>query len=282
MKNFSVNLLRISKLALALAIALKMSISVLYADTRPHTYRQKGARPVASKKQERAGKVERDDREPAYYLQARGLNSIQVTDASGNSNAPLAGSVFGAKLADVTYQLGLNSISIITPTTQSYTLTFRSTGQPIFLEVVKGTGNQAPTQAVRYLDLNLPVGVMAMFKLTPEGVEDLRYDKDGDGRFEKVVTPTASVVGAAALDISPPVITFKQRTQGARKLVTIITRDKGAGVKAVHYSFDGANFQLYTDPLLIDPARTKTIYAFADDNVANRSGTVVYKVSARR
>lgn len=159
---------------------------------------------------------------------------------------------------------------------------FRSTGQPIFLEVVKGVGNQAPMQAVRYLDLNLPVGMMAMLRLTPEGVEELRYDKDGDGRFEKVVAPTASVIGTAALDMLPPVITFKQRTQGARKLITIVTRDKGAGVKAVHYSFDGTHFHLYTYPILINPVRTRIVYAFADDNAANRSGTAIYKVSARR
>jgi hypothetical protein len=213
----------------------------------------------------------------AYYLQARGLNSIQVTDASGNSNAPLAGSVFGAKLADVTYQLGLNSISIITPTTQSYTLTFRSTGQPIFLEVVKGTGNQAPTQAVRYLDLNLPVGVMAMFKLTPEGVEDLRYDKDGDGRFEKVVTPTASVIGTAALDVEAPVVTFGERVNGEKLLLSIGAEDSGSGVKSLYYSLDGTHYKSYTKPLALNPQQTPVVYVFAEDNLGNRSNEITYK-----
>jgi hypothetical protein len=104
--------------------------------------------------------------------------------------------------------------------------------------------------------LNLAAGVTAMLRLTPEGVEQLRYVKDGDGRFEKAIIPMASVIGVAALDVDAPVITFKQRRHGARKLITIASRDKGTGVKSVHYSFDGKQFQPYTKPLLLDPART--------------------------
>lgn len=217
--------------------------------------------------------------EEAYYVEGRGIDYINVTDAQGNSNTPLPGTPFGAKVPDVTYELGLNSIRLITPTDQTYTLTFRSKGEPMFLEVVKGVGNAAPTEAVRYLDLNLPMGVTARLKMTPEGVEDLRYDSNGDGSFEKVIPPTATVAGPAALDVDPPVITFKQRRQGAKKLILIRATDKGTGVKAIHYSLDGAHFQPYTAPLLVDPVRTQKVYAFADDQVANRSATTTYKVS---
>jgi hypothetical protein len=42
------------------------------------------------------------------------------------------------------------------------------------------------------------------------------------------------------------------------------------------YSVNGTNYQPYTSPLTIDPSQTPTIYAFADDNVANRSGLLTY------
>jgi len=47
---------------------------------------------------------------------------------------------------------------------------------------------------------------------------------------------------------------------------------------ALRYSFDGSHFLAYTEPLLIDPAQTPSVFAFADDNVANRSAISTYAV----
>ncbi|MBA3439564.1 MAG: hypothetical protein H0T92_06825 [Pyrinomonadaceae bacterium] len=112
---------------------------------------------------------------------------------------------------------------------------------------------------------------------TPEGVEDLRYDKDGDGTFETSVAPTVSVSGAAARDLEPPVITFRERAQGSKRLVTIAAADSGSVAKSVRYSLDGRYFQPYIRPLVVDPMQNPVIYAFADDGVANRSVRVTYK-----
>ncbi len=51
------------------------------------------------------------------------------------------------------------------------------------------------------------------------------------------------------------------------------------GIKAVRYSFDGSHFYLYKEPLKIKPNDDKPliVYAFADDEVANRSSFVKYK-----
>lgn len=215
---------------------------------------------------------------PGYYLHATGIDFINVSDAYGNANTPADGILFSSHVPGVDYEVNENSIEITTPADQSFTLTFRSSGRPVLLELLKGVGNSEPSQAVRYLDLSLPAGVVAMLEITPTGVEDLRYDGDGDGTFETVVTPSANAIGTAALDTTSPDIAFSDEQQGTKMLVTISATDSGSGVKAVRYSLDGSHFQAYTAPVLIDPAQTSLVYAFADDNVGNRSGIVSHAV----
>lgn len=105
----------------------------------------------------------------------------------------------------------------------------------------------------------------------------MRYDADGDGTFELSVTPTVSASGFDAADTEAPTIAFSERVQGNRRVVTLTAQDGGTGVKSIFYSLDGTTFQLYTSALTIDPTANPTIYAFADDNVANRSSRVTYK-----
>ena len=56
--------------------------------------------------------------------------------------------------------------------------------------------------------------------------------------------------------------------------------DTGSGVKEIYYSLDGAQYRSYTGPLLVDPVLTPRLYAFADDNLANRSSLVVAELSS--
>jgi hypothetical protein len=45
-------------------------------------------------------------------------------------------------------------------------------------------------------------------------------------------------------------------------------------VRTIQYSLDGTNFQPYTSPLILNPDAAPVVYAFADDNVGNRSGLI--------
>ena len=63
-------------------------------------------------------------------------------------------------------------------------------------------------------------------------------------------------------------------------LVTVSATDSDSGVKKVSYSLDGTNYQTYSAPFSVDPYRVRKIYAFADDNVANRSGLVEFQLTA--
>jgi hypothetical protein len=208
-----------------------------------------------------------------------GAASVTITDASGNSVSPLS-DIPNTKLVGVTsYELGERSLLFVTDTDQTYTITLRSDAQPIEIELIKGT-DVTTTEAVRYQDLSLPAGVTAMYKVTPQGIEVLRYDKDGDGTFETPVNPTASLSGLEAQDTEPPVITLGETRQQGGTLVNLTAADSASGVKAVYYSLDGTKYQAYTSAFTVDPYKTPIVYTFADDKVANRSGLITFQLTA--
>ncbi len=216
---------------------------------------------------------------PTYYLTVNGVDFVSITDDAGHTNTRID-DTFALPVPNVTYDLlGDQAILVSMPTDKTYTITFRNGANPIALELLKGIDNITPTEAVRYQDLKLPSGVTAMLKITPEGVSNLAYDKDNDGVFETIVTPTISVSGAVAQDVEPPAINFSAIPQKNKYRFTITATDNASGVKAVYYSLDGKQFQQYTNPLNLDPAQTRNVYAFADDNVANRSGMSKYELA---
>jgi hypothetical protein len=72
-------------------------------------------------------------------------------------------------------------------------------------------------------------------------------------------------------------VTFGEIVQGTKRLVSITAKDK-AGVMTIHYSLDDKRYQLYSAPVEVDACRNRKVYAFADDNVANRSETFTYEL----
>ena len=210
-----------------------------------------------------------------YYVNVSGVNYIEIRDDLGNVNSPLDGG-YTLPVPSVNYDLtSEKSTAITTPTEGSYTLTFRSSNEPIFLETIKGMGNLNPTEAVRYLDLNLPANVNAQFQVSSTGITDLHYDSDGDGSFETFVLPTSHTTGNAARDLTPPTIQIGEIVQPSRQLV-IDASDTNSGVRKIYYSFDGTNFQEYVSSISLTRSQSGTIHTFADDNSANRSLITTY------
>jgi len=213
--------------------------------------------------------------QPAYYIRILGATSVLVEDAFGNNNAPID-EVFIGRVPGVTYEvLSDKAFLVITPSNQTYTLTLQVGTEPMAVELIKGTSVET-TQAIRYQDLKLPVGVKAKLQITSQGVGMLHFDSNGDGTFETSVAPTVSVSESSAQDVEPPTVTFSGTAQQTNVVVTITAADIGSGVKNLLYSLDGTIYQPYTGPLTIDPNQAQVIYAFADDNVANRSSLVIF------
>ena len=121
-----------------------------------------------------------------------------------------------------------------------------------------------------------------MLKITPQGVQNLRYDADGNGTFETSITPTVSVTGALASDAEPPTITVSRSGSLDHTLITLTASDNGSGVKAIFYSLDGTHYQAYTKPIQINALQIPAVYVFADDKVANRLSLVTYKLPIQR
>jgi pimeloyl-ACP methyl ester carboxylesterase len=210
-----------------------------------------------------------------YYVSVSGTDYVEIKDDLGNVNSLLDGG-YMLPIPSVSYDLtGEKSSSISTPTEGSYTLTFRTGNEPIFLETIKGIGNLNPTEAVRYVDLNLPANSNVQLQLSSNGIADLRYDSDKDGNFETILQPSSHTIGNAAKDVTPPLSQINEITQPSRQLV-INSTDAESGVKKVYYSFDGIKFREYLNPISISRSQTGTIYTFADDNSANRSPVSTY------
>jgi hypothetical protein len=168
-------------------------------------------------------------------------------------------------------------VSATFPLDQNYNVVLRTPSTPISVLVTRSDG-QTITDAIRYVDISLPPNTWASLDITPQGVSALKYDSDGDGTFDTSVNPTASVTGTAAQDSDPPSIAFNEVVQ-SNSLITITATDNGTGVKSIFYSLDGKNYQSYATALTLNPTQTPIVYAFADDNVGNRSGVSTFQLS---
>lgn len=213
---------------------------------------------------------------PAHYLLINGATQVIVRDALGNSTAPLQGDLLGSVPGATDTVIGDHVSMLTLAASGDYTVTFDTTDRPLATELTTGT-DVTTTQIIRYLDVSLPISVTAMLRLRPGETEVLRYDADGDGSFESVLTPTINVSGTTALDTTPPTLTLVATGTGATRQVTITAQDDGSGVKNLRYSVDGTNFRPYTSTVTFDWTAYPTLHALSDDNMANRS-VLVYPI----
>ena len=107
----------------------------------------------------------------------------------------------------------------------------------------------------------------------------------------RVADPAVFPVRKDDRSADPALIESKKTGQIA--LGAPLTAEDHAFVPAVHplpngrflyllYSLDGSRFQPYTGTLQLNPKTTPAVYAFADDNAANRSDVAAYSVQTQR
>lgn len=207
---------------------------------------------------------------PSYYLRISGVSNVAVADGS-HVTYPLNDVPDDGVTGVTSHVTAGDSVEIVTQTGQAYNITFQATAGPLSIEITKGNSNRTPTEAFRFVDVSLPAGTMIRLSITPQGIDGLRCDRDGDGTFESAISPTISGSGAAALDVDPPNVTISTQAQSSSVLVNVSASDSASGIKAVNYSLDGTNYSPYAGPITVDPYQGPVVYAFADDNGANRS-----------
>lgn len=228
----------------------------------------------------------------ANYLLIEGVETLSITDELGRTNTRINDD-FEYAVPEVSYETvylgepptGWDSHDLILPDDHQYTIKFRTGTDPINainIELVRGVGNASPNLAVRYLDQELPPNVECLLTVTAEGMEDLRYDSNGDGTYDTVVPAHVRVSGTAAQDVTAPAVSV---SQAPRKFnngpITIDAVDSESGVKTIYYRYAGEpKFRKYNGPFAPSFAGGVTqLEAFADDNVGNRSSPIFATVT---
>jgi pimeloyl-ACP methyl ester carboxylesterase len=215
----------------------------------------------------------------SYYMTFNGVDFVHVLDASGNTNTPMSDDA-ATSVPGVTYDVvGDGVVQLALPADQTFNISFQVGGNPVGVEWLAGADNVSPAAATRYQDVALPPGTLVSLNISAGAVDSLRYDSNGDGVPDSVVAPTVSLIGAAAGDTTPPTLVFSKAPQGTHVVVTVTATDTGSGVRDIYYSLDGVHIQPYSSPIGVDPRQTSTVYAFSDDNAANRSGLESYKLA---
>jgi hypothetical protein len=215
-----------------------------------------------------------------YYVHMIGAKRVLVSDAQGRTdNLFKTGTTQQVQPAKYEF-LGENTLYVIVPVGETYSITFESVNPAMTLEIVKGQGDVSPDEAVRYNDLVLEKG-RARFQLSAEGVGPVRLDANHDGRFESILEPSAHVRGLAAKDTRGPELKFEVLERDATSaLVSIKAVDRESGVKNVYYSTDNKHDFPYETPVRVNLSQSTFIVGVADDNAGNRS-VAVYELAKR-
>lgn len=213
---------------------------------------------------------------PSFYVMLTGQTNASVEDEQGNrafvdsETLLLNNSVPGL----IGYEMiGDDSTMLTLSASQTYTLEFASVERSIGIDLVQGKGNKTPTSAIRWNDLNIPPGLTVRLTVSDSTLAKVEFDSDGNGQFDTLVAPTVRIDGISATDINPPVPNIQIVQNGSQAIAEITAQDGQTGVNRVFYSTDGLNFQVYNSPIIFQYSTVPfTIYTFADDNAANRSG----------
>ncbi|HEX8354241.1 MAG TPA: hypothetical protein VF611_15135 [Pyrinomonadaceae bacterium] len=216
---------------------------------------------------------------PSWYLEIYSFEQLIVSDSYGNTDRLYSERAARQTVRDVSYNplcAYANCVTVIMSTGEGYAFKIRP-GVTMHLKLVRGVGNESPDVAVSYRNLNLPGAAWALLTITPRGPEDLRVDKDGDGRFETAVVPTASLTGPAARDRDGPVIEFGAEARDSGDVLLTVKASDPTGVSRVLYSLDGRAFRDYGGPFKVDAARTPVVHVLAYDGLGNHSGIQVYR-----
>ena len=201
---------------------------------------------------------------------------VEMVDALGRTNKQIS-EYADIAVPGVEYEYGFEEERFIEPQRlifdrgKKLDIKFRSSpDKSMRVEIFRGPHRDRHTLVIRYLDLKLPANVMVWFTFSPAGVSDLRYDGDGDGRFESTVKPQYAVTGNDAADLTDPMIRIDAPVSGSTA-----RNDLGDGYRDGHQICRLSDRSRRTDRLYrsleLDVSRPHEIYIVADDRAGNRS-----------
>jgi len=217
---------------------------------------------------------------PLYYVRFERVNRLLVSDPQGRTDDlfPSGGAL---KVLPLTYEQGANSVEVMVPAGDTYTITFGTDEPSMSVEIVRGRGDVSPDEAIRYNDIIMGNGT-GRLEFTSAGVGPMRLDANNDFRFEAIVEPTAHVTGVAAKDIQRPRVEFEVlRSDAATIVIAIKAIDRETGIKRLFYSFDGLTEVPYQAPVRIKLKDADLFWAIAEDHAGNQT-IAVYDINKRQ
>jgi len=227
-------------------------------------------------------------------LRIYSVDRLEIVDGLGNTNTPI-GNGFDEAVSEIEYEYGSEpDDDLVIP----HQVTFDA-GKAVDIKFVVPAGkirieidqrtNNTNTESVKYMDLQLPKGVMARLRfnqligeprkrhLSPkaqslsEEVENLKYDSNGDGTFDTEVMPTFALSGLSANDRTPPNIGVSYVRNGSIATVTVNASDVATGINQIRYIVQGNTIDsVYTSPFQVDVTTPKLLHVSAEDNAGNR------------
>jgi pimeloyl-ACP methyl ester carboxylesterase len=217
-----------------------------------------------------------------YFVSITGTAKLNITDSLGNTNTTTGEVDEG--VPGVSYEYGsapgeslVFPHQVEMPMDAAFDIKFVTSSDITRIHIIQGTSEETGSQAIKYLDLNLPEGVTAWLRFTTLGVEDLRYDADGDGNFESQVNPTYVVAGSDALDITEPTVEISKNIVDKKIEITITASDKESGLNdSIYYQIAGEEPQTYRAPFLVENSPSSFVTAFVDDRAGNRGSAFKY------
>lgn len=202
-----------------------------------------------------------------YEIFVVGSGSANVVDSAGNITGWVDDFAMLNNIPAVNYyDTGGDAVRITAPATEPFTITFKSADSPLFVEVLKSSGDSV-VNAVRYVDLTVASGTTLALRLPLSEPDPLFQDTSGDGVVDTPVAASPiAVTGPDAADTIPPTVTLSVSPDR----VVIVSADDSTAVSGVYYSFDGVTFDAYSSPIPA-PNSAVAVYAYADDSLGNRS-----------
>jgi pimeloyl-ACP methyl ester carboxylesterase len=213
-----------------------------------------------------------EPQEPSFFVTASNIEGFHFGDGPLPAGAFVATSGLNSTGETVAIPIGEKCAWFATPAYAQEVITFKNDGTPMEIEVVKGVDYETATEYVKYSNLVLPANVAIELRISPNGIEDVHYDNDGDGYPETLISPSVHITGSLAKDITQPVLSYNFQQQGSQQLLTLSATDSESGLRQIRYSTDGQHFYPYSNPVSINYGQFQKVYAFAEDNNRNKTG----------
>lgn len=212
------------------------------------------------------------------YLSISGVDRLDIFDDQGNTNTPVNDEV-DAAVDGVRYEYGSTSgAELIVPhqvffyNGKTVDIKFTSTGEKVSINLHRGSNPNAATSAIKYLDVDLPVGVKAWLRFDGINVDNLKADLDSDDKFETEILPDFNITGVNASDIEDPMVNVSYGIENNEATVSVNATDAQSGINQVRYIASGESTDhIYTGSFTFTMNQSNLFYFAAQDNAGNRS-----------